>query len=188
MPAARSELVGTSSLRSAGPECPGSPRSRHGATLSACAAYLDLTRQRVAALAADGNLPRKEDGTFDLDECRIAYIRFLRQAANRRAASADNGARLREARAQEIELRVAREAGEFIPLEDVETVLQDAVSAFCAELNGVPAACTRDLALRKVIEEQVGNAIDRCRERLERAAQRQFSDEVVEIEERRLID
>ncbi|QOZ06643.1 hypothetical protein XH96_03255 [Bradyrhizobium sp. CCBAU 51765] len=174
MPAEPSELVGTSTLEDAGLERPGSPRSRHGATLAACAAYLDLTRQRVAALANDGNLPRKDDGTFDLDECRVAYIRFLRQAASRRVANGDSGAQLREARAREIELRVAKEIGELIPLEDVTMVMQEIVSTFCAELNGLPTACTRDLDLRNMIENQVSSAIDRCRTRLEEAARLRF--------------
>ncbi|MET4841486.1 hypothetical protein [Bradyrhizobium japonicum] len=128
----------------------------------------------------EGNLPRKEDGTFDLDECRIAYIRFLRQAASRRTAHGDSGAQLREARAREIELRVAREIKELIPLEDVTMVMQEIVSTFCAELNGLPAACTRDLDLRNIIENQVGSAIDRCRTRLEEAARGRFEDRLAE--------
>ncbi|MBR1157201.1 hypothetical protein [Bradyrhizobium sp. JYMT SZCCT0428] len=131
-------------------------------------------------MANDGNLPRNEEGTFNLDECRIAYIRFLRQGASRRAASGDSGAQLREARAREIEMRIARETEQLILLEDVETVMQEVVSSFCAELNGLAAACTRDLTLRGVIEDQVGSAIDRCRERLEQAVRTRFDDEVVE--------
>lgn len=183
MAASRLKLVGASPLGYVGQGNPGGPRNPGGATLSACAAHLDLTRQRVAALANGGNLPRNEDSTFNLDHCRIAYIRFLRQAAGRRAASGDSGAQLREARSREIDLRIAREVGELIAIEDVEAVVEDAVSAFCAELAGLPAACTRDLALRTVIEDQLGNAINRCRKRLGQAAQLQFNPEIIKTEE-----
>lgn len=172
-----------SSLTNVSRRGPGGFRNQGGASLSACASHLDLTRQRVTALANDGILTRKEDGTFDLDESRIAYVRFLRQAASRRAINGDSGAKLREARAREIELRIAREAGDLVLIEDVESVIQEATTIFVSELNALPAACTRDPALRKVIEEKVGDAIDRCRERLEQAARAEFNDEAVEVEE-----
>jgi phage terminase Nu1 subunit (DNA packaging protein) len=49
------------------------------ATQTEVADHLDLTQSRVSILIKDGVLPpAKGRGGYDIDACRIAYIRFLR--------------------------------------------------------------------------------------------------------------
>ncbi len=66
------------------------------------------------------------------------------------AIKADDGmGRIRAAKAQEIENRVAKERGELILVEDVEFCVAGIINAFCGELAGVAAASTRDLPQRE---------------------------------------
>lgn len=139
---------------------------RKGASANACGLHLDLSRVRVVQLVDEGALPRNKDKSFDLDACRIAYIRYLR-SEDRRGAKSATASRVQEARAKEIELRTAREEGRVVPMESVSAAVTDILGTFRSELNGVPAASTRDLTVRSAIEKQLNDAIDRCRQRFE---------------------
>jgi phage terminase Nu1 subunit (DNA packaging protein) len=142
---------------------------RKGASANACGLHLDLSRVRVVQLVDEGVLPRNKDGSFDLDACRIAYIRYLR-SEDRRGAKSATASRVQEARAKEIELRTAREEGRLVPLDDVNAAIADILGTYRSELNGVPAASSRDLAVRGEIEKQLYDAIDRCRQRFEKVS------------------
>jgi hypothetical protein len=139
---------------------------RKGASASLCGAHLDLSRVRVVQLVEEGALPRNADGSFELDACRLAYIRYLR-SEDRRGSKSAVQSRVQEARAREIELRTAREAGRLVPMESVTAAVADILGTYRFELSGVPAAATRDLGARLDIEKQLNDAIDRCRQRFE---------------------
>jgi hypothetical protein len=51
----------------------------------------------------------------------------------------------------------------------VNAAVADILGTYRSELNGTAAASTRDLALRAEIQRHLDGAIDRCRERFERA-------------------
>jgi hypothetical protein len=142
---------------------------RKGASANQCGAHLDLSRVRVVQLVNEGALPRNNDGSFDLDACRIAYIRYLR-SEDRRGAKSATASRVQEARAKEIELRTAREEGRLVPLESVQAAVADILGTFRYELTGVPAASTRDLSVRSEIEKHLNDAIDRCRQRFDKVS------------------
>jgi phage terminase Nu1 subunit (DNA packaging protein) len=106
--------------------------------------------------------PRLASGGFDQDVCRLAYIKYL-SSEGRRSKDSDSKARAQEARTKTLELRARREEGELIEMAEVELVFADIVGTLSAELGGVPAACTRDLALRNTIEENQNAAINRAK-------------------------
>src|ERR1700730_8503716 len=139
------------------------------ASASVLARHLDCSRQWIARLVKEGVLTKRTNGTFDLDACRVKYIRHLRDA-DQRGSKSDAVARAQEARAHSLELRNAREEDRLIEFNDVEDVIGDIVAAFSSELAGVPAGSTRDLGLRDVIEGRLNDAIDRCRSRFEEAS------------------
>lgn len=139
---------------------------RKGASANQCGTHLDLSRVRIVQLVNEGALPRNDDGSFDLDACRVAYIRYLR-SEDRRGAKSVTASRVQEARAKEIELRTAREEARLVPLESVQAAVADILGTYRYELTGVPAAVTRDLAFRAEIEKQLNDAIDRCRQRFD---------------------
>jgi phage terminase Nu1 subunit (DNA packaging protein) len=136
---------------------------------SVLARHLDCSRQWIARLVKEGVLAKRKDGSFDLDACRVKYIRHLRDA-DQRGSKSDAVARAQEARARSLELRNAKEEGRLIEFNDVEDVIGDIVAALSSELAGVPAGSTRDLGLREVIEGRMNDAINRCRSRFEAAS------------------
>jgi hypothetical protein len=135
---------------------------------AAVAAHLSLTRQQVSRLVDAGVLSRTRDGKFDLDACRLDYIRFLRDD-RRRSPKSSAAARVQELRAEKLRLELARERGQLIDIGEVELAVEDILGAYVAEMGGVPAAVTRDAALRRVIEEKYSDAMDRCRARFDAA-------------------
>jgi hypothetical protein len=71
------------------------------------------------------------------------------------------------ARAKSIELRNAEAENDLIPIAAVAEAVTEVVAIFRSELAGVPAAVTRDMALRAQVENALDAAIGRCRDRLE---------------------
>jgi hypothetical protein len=135
----------------------------------ALAKHLDLSSKRIQQLAEEEVLPRLPDGSFDRDVCRVIYIRYLR-SEGRRVTTSAAGSRAQNARAQEIELRIARDLGKLVEIDEVEAVFGDILAAYRAELAGVPASCTRDLELRAIVEDKINAAVERCRQRFEQAS------------------
>jgi hypothetical protein len=97
----------------------------------------------------------------------LAHMRDDARRINKTSAQT----RVQEARAKEIELRTARDEGRLIEIESVEAVFADILGAYRSELAGVPAAATRDLAIRETISAALESAIDRCRARFAAAAE-----------------
>lgn len=139
---------------------------RKGASANQCGAHLDLSRVRIVQLVNEGALPRNDDGSFDLDACRVAYIRYLR-SEDRRGTKSATANRVQEARAREIEQRTLKDANKLVDLESVQAAVADIIGTYRFELTGVPAASTRDLTIRAAIEKHLNDAIDRCRQRFE---------------------
>jgi phage terminase Nu1 subunit (DNA packaging protein) len=137
-----------------------------GVAIATLSKYLDLSRRRIHQLVREGVLPHQSD----LVSCCVAYIRYLRDEGRRVTKSAA-ASRTQELRAQEIELRLAREKGMLIEFADVELVIAEVVGTVNSELIGLPASCTRDLALRNTIEERTNDIINRCRKRFEEASE-----------------
>lgn len=109
------------------------------------AAHLDLSPKSVQDFMGTGVL--EKGGS--LDDCRVRYIRHLRERAAGRAneGKADDGdpselerekTRLTKAQADERELIVERLRRTLIAASDVERVWGDMVSAFRAKMIGIP--------------------------------------------------
>jgi phage terminase Nu1 subunit (DNA packaging protein) len=133
------------------------------------AKYLDLSERHIGRLADEKVLPRQQDGKqsrFDLDICRLKYIRYLRDEG-RRVVHSDSRERASTARAEVLELRAAKERGELCHFADIEEVFSDVIGTWRSELSGMPAACTRDLSLRQTMEGYINDTADRCQHRWE---------------------
>ena len=121
-----------------------------GVTMTEVATHLDLSRQRIAGLADEGVLPRLPDGKFDLDACRIAYLRWLR-TERRSARSAVDGA------FTEAKTRCSScgrwEAGTLVPKEAAEHAIDVYCATVTTELLTIGARVARtDLQLRRRID------------------------------------
>jgi hypothetical protein len=112
--------------------------------------HLDLSRERLRALVAEGVLEQSPGGGFDLDKTRRAYIRFLRQ---RPARSAGQDA-LRNAKVKQVELRTQRDEKTLLKqcIDQVDKFNLEANQRLVGQLMSIPARFTRNLADRKRLE------------------------------------
>lgn len=145
---------------------PAPVKAAKGVSATEVGRHLEMSRQRVGQLEAEGVFPRLANGRFDLTACRIAYIRWLKDE-NRRGSKAAGASVFQVARTREIEQRIAREDGKLIPIDEVQAGITDILGTYRAELSGVAAASTRDLDVRAAIESNLNGAIERCRTRFE---------------------
>ncbi|MET4233379.1 phage terminase Nu1 subunit (DNA packaging protein) [Bradyrhizobium sp. LA6.10] len=139
-----------------------------GASQAQIAQHLDISQPRVAQFVGEGVFKPLPSRKLDLDACRVAYIRWLRDETRKSTQSAA-ATRVQDARARAIELRTAREEGRLVPLEGVHAVIADILGTYRYELTGVAAASTRDLSIRTAIQRHLDEAIDRCRLKFEKA-------------------
>jgi DNA-binding transcriptional MerR regulator len=125
-----------------------------------------FTPHRLRQLEREGFFGKKGRDRYNPVEVFQGYVRFL-QDDSRRTSKSASASRAQDARAREIEQRIAKEDGRLIPIEDVAAGVTEIMGALRAELTGVAAASTRDLALREVIDGHLNGAIDRTRQRFE---------------------
>lgn len=131
---------------------------------------IDATPSHVRKLQRDRVLPKKGRDAIPLVEGLVAMVAFLRDE-ERRSSKAASASRVQDARAREIELRVAREEGKLVDFADAKAAFSDTIATFRVELDGVPAAASRDRAARAAVKATIDAALARCERRFrERAA------------------
>lgn len=116
--------------------------------------------QWIRRLIAEGFIPKQTDGTVLERDVYLGYIRWLTDE-QRRATKVAAESRVRDARAREIELRIAEREGRLIEIVDMEEVLDEYGGMLRAELSGLPARVTRDLVLRRTIEQAIEDILNR---------------------------
>jgi len=131
------------------------------------ARLLGITAEWVRRLARDGVIPKPEKNRVPLVAAVQGYIRWLKDD-ERRAAKMSAQTRVAEARAREIELRVARMERGLIPAEDVERDFAAIMTVWRTEL-AVVAGETSNLAVRAEVENRTNDAIERAERRFEKA-------------------
>jgi hypothetical protein len=131
--------------------------------LDALIEILVLSRTRIEQLVREGKIRKLAPGKYDLVECVQSYIRFLREDAkinNRDAANA----RVRDARAKDIEARTAERLGRLVPFELLDELIQGFAGLVRSEFAGMAASTTRDLVMRRIIEREVNARLRRVAE------------------------
>lgn len=119
------------------------------ATLSEIAMHLGVSRTAARDLEIQGIINR----ALGLDAYRMSYIQRIRA---RRSNAADD--RLRLARAKAIEQRTRREAHDLVRTDECLAVIDAAIGKLMVHLGSVPARCSRDLEMRKIIETEIDRA------------------------------
>jgi phage terminase Nu1 subunit (DNA packaging protein) len=130
--------------------------------------FLKISAEWVRRLNREGWIKKTGKDRYRLIDATQGYLDYLRDDSRKTSKSAA-ASQVQVARAREIELRVAREEGRLVSMEDVDAVVSDILGTFRSELDGIPAAASRDLEVRRAVEKNLNEAIDRCRERFERA-------------------
>jgi hypothetical protein len=138
-------------------------------TVAQASKLLMVTPQWLRQLAAKGYIPKAVKGHYPLVGAVQGYIRWLKDEERRTSkVQAESG--LKAARQKEIEMRMAERARELIATEDAIAALDTLAGKVRAEFIGLPAQITRDIALRRKIEEHVHGALGRVAEALRKTA------------------
>lgn len=141
------------------------PASTPGTIATAqVAKLLQISDEWVRRLTAMGYLPKVARGRYNLVAAVQGYIRFLKEAEQKASKSAAEN-RVRDARAAEIERRMAREDREIVDLDEAMGCLEDISGLMLATLNSLPAMITRNPTERRRIEDIVRKAQARLVER-----------------------
>lgn len=103
------------------------------------AALLMLTPRRVQQLAQAGVIPKTGRDAYPMVAAIQGYLAWL-DDENRRAAQAASAAKVAEARAQDIELRIKAKMATLIPIEDHRGVIASLVRVVRREVEKMPDA------------------------------------------------
>lgn len=122
------------------------------ATQAEIGAHLDLTDRSIRELLDRGVLPNARRGSLDLDACRVAYIRHLREVAAGRAAGPSGDdltaerARLAREQADNYALKNAAARLELLPRADINRAVTAAFQHVRDRLVSLPARLAAPLA------------------------------------------
>lgn len=140
---------------------PAKPASEAGLIgIEQAAQLLMLSSMRLRQLAADGYCPKPVKGKVPLVGIVQGYVKFLR-SENRENSQSASQSRVRDARAREIELRIAERDARLIDIEEHDSVLDLIVGGLRSNLLSLPQRVTRDRALRRTIEAELDGAFER---------------------------
>lgn len=125
-------------------------------------AAVGVSPEYLRKLARAGRFKAVSRGRFK----SIDVFRGMRAALldhSKKSRTSDEARALAAARRREIEIRTAAMEGDLLSMESLLEVIGDVVGSFRSRLAGVPAAVTRDPAMRARIESEIEAALDKCR-------------------------
>ncbi len=133
------------------------------------ARLLLISDERIRQLQKQGYIPRApKRGLVPLVGAVQGYLRYLKDEERQSSKSAA-ASRVTDARTREIELRIAERQRDLIPQEDARAVIGEMAAMVKAEFVGLPARVTRDLDLRRTLEQEVDASFARLAASAERA-------------------
>ena len=133
------------------------------------ARLLMISDERIRQLQKQGYIPRAlKRGVVPLVGAVQGYLRYLREDERQSSKSAAAN-RVTDARTREIELRIAERQRDLIPQDDARAVIGEMAAMVKAEFVGLPARVTRDLDLRRTLEQEVDASFARLAASAERA-------------------
>jgi hypothetical protein len=113
--------------------------------------------ERIRQLSKSGYISIPKRGYTTIISAVQGYIRFLKDE-ERKQTQTGAAERARDARAREIEQRIAERDRRLIPIDEAELAMDLLVGAVAKELDGMAARITRDMAFRRMIEADVHGA------------------------------
>lgn len=134
-------------------------------TLDVAGRLLMIGPERIRQLNKAGYVPIPKRGFTTIVGAVQGYIRFLKDE-DRKATQTGAAERARDARAREIEQKIAERDRRLIPIEDAEFAMDTLVGVVNREMDGMGARITRDMGLRRMIEADVHGAKNRIADSL----------------------
>lgn len=138
-------------------------------TAGQIASLLTLSIERVRQLVNAGYIPRIGKAKYPVVGAVQGYIRFLKDEEKRTSKSAADDS-LKAARQREVELRIAKEEGRLVDMDDVEASFNSILGTLRAELSGVPVSVTREALLRSAIDHAQSAAFGRAQKKFQDAS------------------
>lgn len=138
-------------------------------TLEVAGRLLMIGPERIRQLSKAGYIAIPKRGFTTIVSAVQGYIRFLKDE-DRKNTQTGATQRAQEARAKEIEQRIAERDRTLIPIEDAALAMDLLVGAVNREFDGQAARITRDMALRRIIEADVHGAKTRIAKALAESA------------------
>lgn len=139
-------------------------------TLEVAGRLLMVGPERIRQLNKAGYIPIPKRGHTTIVGAVQGYVRFLKEDARKHTKS-QAASRAVDARASEIELRVAERRRELIPTEESMAAMELIVGEVNKQLTGLPARITRDVALRRKIEAEINASKGKISDKLAAAGQ-----------------
>lgn len=136
-------------------------------TLADVARLCGRTPRWVQALAKEGFITKSERGKYRLSAVMTGITQHFEVTAQK-ASKTMSASRVQDARAKEIERRLAREERDLISQDEALLAMSMLVGKVAQELAGMGARITRDMALRRQIEAEVHGAQTRIAAALEK--------------------
>lgn len=138
-------------------------------TLETAGQLLGISRKRVSQLVQEGVIRKAGRGTTTISDAVVGYTRYWQaKASHQTKTSADR--RVQEARAEEIEQRIAERNRRLVPAEEATAAIDHIIGACAEAFASIPAMISRDVAERNRIEKHVKEAQRGIAKRLLEAA------------------
>lgn len=131
------------------------------------ARHFGVTPQHVGRLTKEGVISLGSNGRYDLDAARLAYLKYLRA---RKSTKSDNDTEFRKLKSRELSLRIAKQEGSLIDLEECVVLAEGLVGTFRASLASLPFTVTSDVVLRNRIDEACDHILSQLANEFERKA------------------
>lgn len=128
-------------------------------TLQAAGELAGVTGQFISRLSAEGYVPRTAGGKVRVIDVFQGYLRFFRDEG-RRANKSASASRVQDARAEEIALRTDERRKRLLAEAQTEAlgIIDEFFGGLRAALNSLPANATKDLALRRKLQNGIDGA------------------------------
>lgn len=137
------------------------------------------TPQWIHALVGKGFIRRASRGRYTVIDVVHGRIKSLQEEQKTTTKSAADS-RLKDLKAREVEIRIAQAEHRLIGTEEALAVLDEVVGTIRAECAALPAKVSREVAVRRMVENELNGVFARAAERLaERGAALRASGEAV---------
>jgi hypothetical protein len=136
-------------------------------SIEVAAKLLMVTPEWVRRLTKDGWITKADRGRYRTVDVVQGYIRFLKDEARRSTKTAAHS-RLQEIRARKEELVVAQTERELVPLTEAMTLVDEVAGAVVARVNAIPARVTRNIEQRRLLQQEVDEALLEVADRIEK--------------------
>lgn len=127
----------------------------------------ELNPERIRQLIKEGWIPKGPHGRVNF----VAGIRGMdryRQDQLARANARQNDSKIKDARAREIEMRIAQKTGALIEFDEALSICQTLFGLLKSELDGLAASVSREREMRHRIQDRLDGALKRVGKRIER--------------------